>query len=657
MKNLWSDDQSKAYADDLALRVYTSRLLGQDPSLVLHGGGNTSVKITKKNLIDQVEEILYVKGSGWDLEFIEKEGFSPVRMSHIINLSKLDSLSDPQMVNELKTQLTDSSAPSPSVETILHAALPFKFVDHTHADAVVTITNTSNGEERIKEIYGDSVVVIPYVMPGFDLAKDVVRIFSEQYSQNTQGMILMNHGIFTFGNDAKESYDRMINLVSKAENYLVSHDAWDITESEFLNTSRLKVSEIAELRKKISSSAGKSMLFHITNSKLGLSFSNHINIHSLAKRGPLTPDHVIRTKQIPMVGRDVDSYKNEYVSYFQTNEPNAKDRKDMLDAAPRVILDKDLGLCTIGRSMKDVAIISDIYEHTIEGILRAEKLGGFEALPDSDIFDLEYWDLEQAKLKKNNHDSEFSGQVVLITGAASGIGKACVDSFLNRGAAVLAIDISNSINSISNHQNFLGLVCDLTDENAIKKMIQKGVKNFGGVDMVVLNAGVFPEGKKFEEIDSIEWSDVFAINFNSNLTLLRELFPILKASFSKGRVVIIGSKNVSAPGPGAAAYSASKAALNQLIRVLSMEWGEYSIRLNTIHPNAVFDTGIWTDKVLQSRANHYRISVDEYKKNNILGVEILSKDVAELAAEMCGKLFSKTTAAQIPVDGGNERVI
>ena len=311
MKNLWSDQEAAKYSSSLALRVYTSRLLGQDPSLVLHGGGNTSVKITEKNLVNQDEEILYVKGSGWDLEFIEEAGFSPVRMSHMLQLSKLDSLSDPQMVNELKTQLTNSSAPSPSVETILHAALPYTFVDHTHADAVVTITNTSNGEDRIKEIYGESVVIIPYVMPGFDLAKEVVRIFSEQSSENTEGMVLMNHGIFTFGTSAKESYDRMIDLVSKAENYLESQNAWDIEVSENLETPNLQVSKIAELRNKISSSAGRSMLFHITNSKLGLSFSNNKDIQRIATRGPLTPDHVIRTKRIPIIGRDVESYQKD----------------------------------------------------------------------------------------------------------------------------------------------------------------------------------------------------------------------------------------------------------------------------------------------------------------------------------------------------------
>ncbi|MDC3245875.1 bifunctional aldolase/short-chain dehydrogenase [Candidatus Pseudothioglobus singularis] len=657
MKNLWSDKDSKNYDGDLALRVYTSRLLGRDSSLVLHGGGNTSVKIIEKNIVSLEEEILYVKGSGWDLEFIEKAGFSPVRMDHMLNLSRLDSLSDPQMVNELKTQLTNASSPSPSVETILHAALPFKFVDHTHADAVVTITNTLTGEDRIREIFGDRVVIIPYVMPGFDLAKEVVRIFSEQSSDKTEGMILMNHGIFSFGENAKESYDRMISLVSEAEDYLISQNAWDIKISEIPFIKSQMSQEIAELRQQVSLTAGKPMLLNLTNSKSGFSFSNRKDVQSIATRGPLTPDHVIRTKRIPMIGRNIDKYKEEYVSYFESNEPSAKERKRILDQAPRVILDKEFGLCSIGKNMKEIGIISDIYEHTIQSILRAEILGGFKALPAKDIFDLEYWDLEQAKLLKNTNSLEFEGEVVLITGAASGIGKSCVESFLDRGAAVIALDISNSIETVIKHQNYLGLVCDLTNEISTKDSIEMGVRHFGGIDMIVLNAGVFPEGKKVKDLDLKEWNKVFSINLDANLNLLRELFPLLRFSPSKGRVVIIGSKNVSAPGPGAAAYSASKAALNQLMRVLSMEWGEYGIRLNTLHPNAVFDTGIWTDEVLESRANHYGLNVKEYKTNNILGVEINSQDVSELAAEMCGKLFSKTTAAQIPIDGGNERVI
>ncbi|MDB9951220.1 bifunctional aldolase/short-chain dehydrogenase [Candidatus Thioglobus sp.] len=657
MKNLWSDADSTSFDGDLALRVYTSRLLGKDPTLVLHGGGNTSVKITESNIVGNQEEILYVKGSGWDLEFIEKAGFSPVRMNHMLSLAKLDTLSDPQMVNELKTQLTNATSPTPSVETILHAILPFKYVDHTHADAVVTITNTTAGEDRIREIYGERVVIIPYVMPGFDLAKDVARIFSEQSSDKTEGMVLMNHGIFSFGDSAKESYDRMISLVNEAENYLINKNAWDIEKPEANFEQKNISNQVAELRQKISLTIGKPVLMHLTNSLLGFNFCNKVDVNRIASKGPLTPDHVIRTKRIPMIGRDINKYNEEYASYFNKNEINSKARKKMLDPAPRVILDKEFGLCAVGKNMSEIGIISDIYEHTMESILRAEKLGGFEALPAKDIFDLEYWDLEQAKLLKNQNSLAFEGEVVLITGAASGIGKACVESFLLRGSAVIALDLDPSIETINNHKNYLGLICDVTNEDALEEFIEKGIQYFGGLDMVVLNAGMFPKGKKVSELPSQEWRNIFSVNLDANLNILRMVFPLLQAAPNNGRVVIIGSKNVSAPGPGAAAYSASKAALNQLMRVLSMEWGEHGIRLNTIHPNAVFDTGIWTDEVLKSRAKQYNLSVDEYKTNNLLGVEVFSKDVSELAAEMCGVLFSKTTASQIPVDGGNDRVI
>jgi len=657
MKNLWNKPEDFCFDGDLESRVYTSRLLGQDASLVLHGGGNTSVKIIESNLIGQEEEILYVKGSGWDLVSIEKAGFSPVRMAHMVSLAKLDSLSDPEMVNELVTQLVNASAPAPSVETILHAILPFKYVDHTHADSVVTITNTANGEKKIQEIYGNKVLIVPYVMPGFDLAKSVGKIFLEQATSETEGMVLMSHGIFSFGNSAKESYDRMIDLVDIAESYLKSQSAWDIKKPLTDIVPQNRSIQISKLRQKISKVAKKPLLLNLSMSHLGVSFSNRPDLKKIANQGPLTPDHVIRTKRVPMIGRDVEKYKEEYISYFVHNEANAKETKTMLDAAPRVILDKEFGLCSIGKNMTEIGIISDIYEHTMLNILRAEELGGFKALPAGDIFDLEYWDLEQAKLNKNKGSLPFEGEVVLITGAASGIGKACVESFLKRGSAVIALDVNASIEVVSNHKNYLGLICDITDEDIIEKSIEKGVRHFGGIDMVVLNAGIFPDSQKVSELSLVQWNKVFSINLDANFSLLREVYPMLKAAPNKGRVVFIGSKNVHAPGPGAAAYSASKAALNQLMRVLSMEWGSDGIRLNTLHPNAVFDTSIWTDDVLKYRAESYGLSVDDYKSNNILRVEIKSSDVSELAAEMCGSLFAKTTAAQIPVDGGNERVI
>lgn len=658
MENLWNDEEANKYTSELALRVYTSRLLGRDSSLVLHGGGNTSVKITEMNLVGKEEEILYVKGSGWDLATIEEEGFVPVRLDHMIELGKLESLSDPQMVNELKSNMTNASAPSPSVETILHALIPYKYVDHTHSDAIVTITNTPSGEERIKKIFGDKVIIVPYVMPGFDLARLVGEMYQKEKNKNTIGMVLLNHGIFSFADTAKESYDRMIELVVLAEDYLKSSDAWDLHEaSQYELSGSNNYVEIAQLRKDISAAAGKSMIVNVTQSNRGLEFANLKNINNISQQGPATPDHVIRTKQLPLLERDVDSYINNYKKYFETYAKTAKEEKSILDQAPRVVLDKGLGLCAVGKSFSDASIVSDIYEHTMECILRAEKLDKWKALPGNDIFDMEYWDLEQAKLKKGGSTLEFQGEVVLISGAASGIGKACIESFLQRGAAVVGLDINKNILTASSHTNYFGMCCDITDENAVKDALQQSVMRFGGIDMVILNAGMFPPGKKVSELAIEDWRKVMNVNLDSNLMLLRETYPLLKLAPKNGRVVIIGSKNVPAPGPGAAAYSASKAALNQLMRVTALEWGSDKININTVHPNAVFDTGIWTDEVLESRAKHYNLTVEEYKTNNVLKINVTSHNVAEMAADMCSSIFSRTTASQVPVDGGNDRVI
>ncbi|MCI5167262.1 MAG: bifunctional aldolase/short-chain dehydrogenase [Candidatus Electrothrix sp. GM3_4] len=658
MQNLWKEEEAGACASELELRVYSSRLLGRDPSLVLHGGGNTSVKINERNAVGEEEEILYIKGSGWDLEAIEAAGFAPVRLQPMVKLVALDTLTDPQMVNELKTQLTRANAPAPSVETILHAALPFRYVDHTHADTVVTLTNTADGLRRIEEIYGDQVVVVPYVMPGFDLARDVARLFAEQAGPQTIGMVLMNHGVFSFADSAKESYERMIQLVDMAESYLATHDAWELASpADEIDFDQMNCLEVAKLRQAVSEKAGSPMILHVTNSARGRSFVQRDDVGSISQQGPVTPDHVIRTKAVPMLGRDVASYAQAYKQYFSIHEPATKERKTMLDPAPRVILDPVLGLCCLGKSAKDAAIVHDIYEQTIKCILRAEKLGGWKALPPEDLFDMEYWDLEQAKLAKSGNAPFFSGEVVLITGSASGIGKACVESFVQRGAAVVGLDIDERITAVSSKPGFLGIQCDLTDESQVQKALGQAVCRFGGLDMLVLNAGMFPASATVAELSLETWRKVMAVNLDANLVLLRECYPLLKCAPGKGRVVVIGSKNVPAPGPGAGAYSASKAALTQLMRVAALEWGKDGIRINALHPNAVFDTGIWTEEVLEARAKHYGLSVQQYKTNNLLGVEVLSRQVAELASEMCGPLFASTTAAQLPIDGGNDRVV
>lgn len=657
MDNLWTDKEAKNYKTDLALRVFTSRLLGRNPSLVLHGGGNTSVKITEKNILGVEEEILYVKGSGWDLISIDEPGFAPVRLKHLVDLAELETLSDPQMVNELKTNMTNASAPTPSVEAILHATLPFKYVDHSHADAVVTITNTKEGKNRIKEIYGDKIVIVDYIMPGFDLARLCAKQFAEQATDKTEAMILMNHGIFTFGKTAKESYDRHIEYVNMAEQYLKTQKAWDVKQSKSKAVTTNNIDTILQLRNTLSKAAGFPLILKSSTDKKFIAFSQRNDLDKISQQGPATPDHVIRTKQLPMLGTDVEDYVSSYTQYFKTNAAKSNAEKSILDPAPRMLIDKDLGFISMGKTAKDTDIVEDIYDHTIDVILRAEALGGYQALSDKDIFDMEYWDLEQAKLKKGGSAPEFQGEIALVTGGASGIGKACVEALLAKGAAVVAIDINPEVTSLFSRPDYLGIVCDVANESEIISSIQQTIKRFGGLDILILNAGMFPLSKKISELETDAWRQVMQVNLDSNLIYMREAYTALKNAPNGGRVVMLGSKNVLAPGPGAVAYSASKAALTQISRVAALEWGGDNIRINTLHPDAIFDTAIWTEEVLAARAKHYGMSIEDYKRKNILKTELKSMDVADLAAAMCGELFSKTTGAQLPIDGGNDRVI
>ena len=657
IRSLWSDEEAARYQGDLALRVYTSRLLGRDKSLVLHGGGNTSVKVRARNLLGDEEDVIHVKGSGWDLETIEEAGFPPLPLDYVKRLATLPVLSDAQMSNELLTHTLRAGAPAPSVETILHALLPYKFVDHTHADAFIAISNTIDGSARIREVYGDSLVYIPYVMPGFDLARSCAAIFPRERTPRTIGMALEHHGLFSFGDTARESYERMIDLVRRAEDYLRRNGAWQIPFETAPTPAAVPALALATLRRELSEVAGFPLLLASTGDERGRAFARRSDLARVATQGPATPDHSIRTKRVPMVGRDVKAYAAEYRRYFEEHAHRTGRKLTMLDASPRVVLDPEFGLLAVGKTVAETAIVAEVYAHTIEIISRAERLGGWAALSSADIFDVEYWELEQAKLQVKGTKPLFQGEVAVVTGAASGIGKACVASLLKRGAAVVGLDLNRSITSTFKRRDYLGIVCDLTDEASLKAALAQAVTAFGGVDMLVLNAGIFPPGAPIATLPTENWRRVLGINLDASFVLLREAYPFLKLAPKGGRVAVIGSKNVPAPGPGAASYSASKAALNQLVRVAALEWGKDGIRLNTIHPNAVFDTGLWTPEIIAQRAKSYGLSVEAYKTNNVLRTEITSHDVAELAAELCGPLFAKTTAAQVPVDGGNDRVI
>ncbi len=655
MKSSWDNTEAQQLNGDLLqLRVYTSRLLGKEEDLVVHGGGNTSVKIKQTNLFGEEEEILYVKGSGWDLATIEAPGFAPVKLDALHRLANLDTLSDMDMVKYQRMAMIDPSAPNPSVEAILHGIIPYTFVDHTHADAAVIMTNTENGRDRVREVYGPNMLIVPYVMPGFILAKTIYDMTRDIDWDQLDGMILLNHGVFTFDHDARKSYEKMIDIVSTAEDYLAAQGALPI-KGESAGT--LDTLKLAKFRQQLSQQWNTSVLVRVDDSGPAVAFSNLSNVADISGRGPMTPDHIIRTKRIPVVisddtAQDLEAYEAAYGTYFDAY--NQGEQK--LDPAPRWGVWPGQGTLAFGPTVKHVGIIADLNRHTTKAIYQGEQLGGWKALPQSDLFEVEYWSLEQAKLKKAGKPKPMQGQIAIVTGAAGGIGKACVEGLVAQGAVVAALDINPDISTIFPQKEVLGIACDMTNGEQVEAAIQQTVAQFGGIDLLVTNAGIFPKSATIENMDDSLWQRSLDINVTSHQQLLKRCVPYLELG-TKPAVVIIGSKNVPAPGPGAGAYSVAKAGLTQLGRIAAMEFGGKGIRVNTIHPNAVYDTAIWTDEVLAARAKHYGLTVEEYKTNNMLRVEITSHDVAELAMAMLGSTFSKITGAQVPIDGGNDRVL
>lgn len=681
MKSQWNDQDAPSPDDPLALRVYTSRLLGKDPDLVMHGGGNTSVKIRHDDFFGDPVDVLYVKGSGWDLATIEPEGFAPVRLDVLRRLAELPRLSDSDMVRVQRSAMLDPTAPGPSVEAILHAILPFRFVDHSHADAVVALSNAPDGEARIRELYGDSVLIIPYVMPGFILARTIYDMTRDTDWTRINGMVLMSHGVFTFDDDGRRSYERMIDMVDQAEAALAAAGALDAPLMSPDSPPPLDTVTLARARRRAGELRGAPVLARLHRTAAARGFAGRDDAVDIASRGPLTPDHVIRTKRTPVVwtGDRVESgfesFAQDYDRYFEVQsaahgqEPNTGDPAagpsdlQQLDPGPRWGLWRGepgsgaQGTLAFGRGPKELSIISDIAEHTCRAIQWAEHLGGWTALSARHIFDVEYWELEQAKLKKAGAAAEFQGKVAWVTGAGSGIGLAVAEEMLAAGAAVVALDLDPAIESWKqDHGAALGIHCDVTRSDALLSALDATVAHFGGLDVVVSNAGFFPPSAEIEHLDDEVWQRSLDVNLTSHRRVLQATVPVLRHGFDPA-VVVIASKNVPAPGPGAAAYSAAKAALTQLSRVAALELGADGIRVNVLHPNGVFDTALWTDEVLATRAESYGISVAEYKTNNVLSTEVTSRDVARAVRLLAGGDLRATTGAQLTVDGGNTRVI
>ena len=668
MKNLWNSDAAAQIEENsLQMRVFSSQLLGQNPDLVLYGGGNTSVKLLETNLFGEEEEILYVKGSGWNLATIEAEGFSALRLNTMLKLAKLEKISDVEMVRQQRMAMTDPDAPSPSVEALLHAIIPFPWIDHTHADALVTLTNNPKGEELIRELYGERLLVISYVKPGFELARKVIEITKNIDWNQYEGMVLLNHGIFSFGETARESYGRMIDLVTLAENRLEKNASIQVpvkaASKEILPQEVIQM--LVGIRHKVSESYGAAMLAQFNNSPEARSFASLPNAKEIASRGPITSDHLIRTKPVPVIldpknpKQSLENYASAYKAYF---ERYTNGKQICLDCAPRWAVWPESGstdakgTISFGRNLSETEIVTDIVQHTVKAIQQGEKIGGWRPVSEEHLFEAEYWELQQDKLTTKTNFLEFEGKIALVSGAASGIGLACVHELHEQGAVVVGLDLNPEISNILSKPGMLGIQCNVTEVKAVKEAVTSTVENFGGLDILILNAGTFPAGQTIEDMDEQKWAKSLAVNLTAPQQLLQACVPFLKEGIDPA-VIFMASRNVPAPGPGASAYSVPKAGQTQMARIAALELGRFGIRVNILHPDCVYDTGLWTLEVLESSAKRYGLTVEEYKSRNVLKIDVKMKEVARMVCAMAGSVFAKTTGAQIPIDGGNERVI
>lgn len=683
MNSLWSDVDAAAYVAKyathavptaLALRTYSARLLGANPKLVLHGGGNTSVKLTMTDVLGQPVPVLCVKGSGWDLASIEPAGHPAVRMDSLHQLRQLDRLSDEDMVNALRTNLLDSSAPTPSVEALLHAYVPYTFIDHTHAVAALVIADQPDSEALCHEIYGDELIWIPYVMPGFALAQVVARACEAR--PDAKGLLLAKHGLFSFGDSARQSYERMIDFVSRAETFIearkASHGGTSAPVSAVVSDPLASLAEVApHLRAALAANAPANgpqhWLLDLRTDPLALAFANGLGQTEVAQRGVATPDHVIRMKnrplvlQAPLAGqldnwvRDTQarlaSYVSDYHAYFEQNNTRVGGHKTVLDPLPRVVVIPQLGMVAVGKTAAEAAVNADVMASWMEVVTEAEACGHYEPVSPADAFDLEYWSLEQAKLGKTAA-KPLQGRVVVVTGAGSGIGAATARAFAAQGAEVALLDVdSAAVHGVAKNMGRFALpvCCDVTDAESVRLAFAAVVQRFGGVDILVSNAGVALGGGMLNlPVDALRQS--FEVNFFAHQLVAQAAVAILQKQRLGGVLLFNVSKQAVNPGPDFGAYGTSKAALLALVRQYALEHGKDGIRVNAVNADRI-RSGLLNDQTITARAKARGLSEADYMGGNLLGQEVTAQDVAD--AFVLSVQLKKTTGNIITVDGGN----
>jgi rhamnose utilization protein RhaD (predicted bifunctional aldolase and dehydrogenase)/NAD(P)-dependent dehydrogenase (short-subunit alcohol dehydrogenase family) len=680
MQNRWSAAEARRFVDhyssqghgaDLALRVYTSRLLGAEPALVLHGGGNTSVKSRVRDIAGDDVEVLYVKGSGWDMAAIEPAGLPAVRLAPLRRLQALDRLGDEDMVNVVRCNLLDAAAPNPSVETLLHAFLPHAYVDHTHANAVLALSDQPDGLEICRDVFGDTMTVVDYVMPGFRLAKAATLAFDRQ--PRVEGIVLHKHGIFTFGDSAEQAYERMIRMVTLAEARVARGRSVVPAAAALPALSAPAADVLPLLRGACAAPLGdgryRRLVTSLRDGPHALAFCNRADLPEAAWRGVVTPDHTIRIKNRPLVlsapesgrldayredvRRCVAQYADDYRAYFERHDARADDggRRTMLDPLPRVLLVPGVGVVALGRSKAEAEIAADLAEATVVTLGAAEAVGHFQPLSEAELFEMEYWSLEQTKLG-TEAEPALARQVALVTGGAGAIGAATARLFAREGAEVVVLDLDGAAaqrvaQSCGRHG--LGLACDVTDPRAVRAAFDAACRHFGGVDVVVSNAGAAWEGA-IATLPEDVLRRSFELNFFAHQSVAQNAVRVMKAQASGGALLFNVSKQAINPGAGFGAYGAPKAATFLLARQYALEHGADGIRVNVVNADRI-RSGLLTDAMIASRASARGVDETAYMRGNLLRQEVSAEDVAQ--AFLHQALAMKTTGGVTTVDGGN----
>lgn len=682
MKSLWSDEDARAAVDrwgpasgeELALRVYTSRLLGRDPTLVLHGGGNTSVKATGREITGEEVPVIYVKGSGWDLASIEPAGFPACRMGPLERCLALPALDDESMVKALRSQMLDPQSPTPSVEALLHAFLPGRYVDHTHANAVLTVVDQPDGASRAQEVWGDDLVFVPYVMPGFGLARRVAELGDRV--QSARVMVLDKHGIFTWGDTARESYERMIDAVDRAEQYVARKRSARLAAGSRLSPEDRRAGQRALspiVRGALARAAdGTSVISSWRDDHQILALLERKDGKALTEVGPMTPDHVIRTKPVPAwlgevpadstgaraaVEAELSRYAAWYGAYFDEHAGGRHEPLTRLDRLPRVLLAPGLGALTIGKALDEAVVAGDIYAHTASVIGDAADIGRYEPVSRADLFDVEYWSLEQAKLKVGKSvQGPLARKIAVVTGAARGIGRATAEHFLDLGAHVVFSDASAEAltEAVDGARKRHGrrvaeAVADVTRAEDCVHLMATVVDAFGGLDIVVSNAGNAPSGLLHTEAGDAALHESLELNLLGHQNVARVASQIFLSQGMGGCLLFNASKSAFNPGREFGPYAVPKAALIALMRQYAVDLGAQRIRANAVNADRI-RTALF-DGIVEARAKARGVSPDDYFRDNLLQRETTAADVARAFGFLA--TAEATTGSIVTVDGGN----